>query len=58
MISREEALEPVMKLYFPRGVCLTEEELRSAKIYCINLRQGFIIVEDTNRIIFYRDYKE
>lgn len=34
-------------------ICLTEEELRSARQYYILSNHGFIIVEDTNRIIFY-----
>ena len=37
---------------------LTKEELPSAKIYYTNIKQGFIIVEDTNRIIFFRDYSK
>lgn len=56
-VSKEEAVEQAMSWILPRGVRLTEEELCSAKEYMIGTSgQGFIIVEDTNRIIFYRDY--
>lgn len=56
-VSKEEAVEQAMGWVLPRGVRLTEEELRSAKQYhiCEAQGQGFIIVEDTNRIIFYKD---
>lgn len=55
-VSKEEAVEQTMEWILPRGVHLTEEELHSAKKYMIDdLHQGFIIVEDTNRIIFYKD---
>ena len=57
-ISHEEAFEPVMECFFPKGICITKEELHSAKIYYTSLRQGFIIVEDTNRIIFFRNYRD
>lgn len=55
-VSKEEAVEQAMGWILPRGVRLTEEELHSAKKYMIDdLHQGFIIAEDTNRIIFYKD---
>ena len=55
-MSKEDAVERTMEWILPRGVRLTEEELHSAKKYMIDdLHQGFIIVEDTNRIIFYKD---
>lgn len=56
-VSKEEAVEQAMGWVLPRGVHLTEEELRSATQYhiCEAQGQGFIIVEDTNRIIFYKD---
>lgn len=56
-ISEEDALNRVMQWLLPHNIHLTEEELRSAKQYhiCEDNGQGFIIVEDTNRIIFYKD---
>ena len=55
-VSKEDAVKQAMGWILPRGVQLTEEELSSAKEYVIsNSGLGFIIIEDTNRIIFYKD---
>lgn len=56
-ISEEEAHNQIIQWLLPHNVRLTKEELRSARQYhiCESQGQGFIIVEDTNRIIFYKD---
>lgn len=58
-ISEKEATETVLQWILPQNVHLTDAELRSATQYhiCDHLGQGFIVLEDTNRIIFYKDYE-
>lgn len=59
-ISDKEARKTVKQWLLPDNVHLTDKELSSAKQYhiCKDHGQGFIIVEDTNRIIFYRDFNK